>query len=186
MNAALIRLALDHEASLVDAGVAALREVEDDTFDADIDIELTSQDGIPVDVSDHVEEPGVLQRRRACAKAAFDVLVARLRRAGTTRRELLALRDTHGEDALLVALSAIADTLGRLQSDDESTNASGALLAVHRARADARALLQSPHDLRSVDSSEAELDGRTSHDGDDGRTDDGVDANANTDAGSRR
>jgi predicted ATPase len=182
MNAALIRLALDHEAALVDAGVAALREVEDDTFDADIDIELTSQDGIPVDVSDHVEEPGVLQRRRACAKAAFDVLVARLRRAGTTRRELLALRDTHGEDALLVALSEIADTLGRLQSDDESTNASGALLAVHRARADARALLQSPHDLRSVDSSEAELDGRTSHDGDDGRTDDGVDANANADA----
>jgi tetratricopeptide (TPR) repeat protein len=153
MTASLIRLARQHEEALVDAGVAALREVEDDTFDSDIEIELSSQDGFPVDVTERVEEPAVRERRRACAKAAFDLLLGRLRRGAITRRALLALRDAHGEDALLVALSEIADTLGRLQSDGEA-NAEDHL-AVHRARADARALLQSPHDLRGVDTAEA-------------------------------
>jgi len=146
MSAALARLALQHEDALVRAGVAALREVEDDTFDADLEIELASQEGIPVDVDDAGDEPGVAERRRRCAKAALDLFVSRLRRAAITRRELLALRDAHGEDALLVALSEIADSVGRVGRRLEDAE----IVAVHRARADARALLQSPHDVRGV------------------------------------
>jgi predicted ATPase len=173
MTASLIRLARQHEEALVDAGVAALREVEDDTFDADIEIELSSQDGFPVDVTERIEEPAVRERRRACAKAAFDLLLGRLRRAAITRRALLALRDAHGEDALLVALSEIADTLSRLQSDDGENTEDH--VAVHRARADARALLQSPHDLRGVDPTEAAHDDDGDNDGDDDRDDKGED-----------
>jgi tetratricopeptide (TPR) repeat protein len=150
MSDALARLALQHEDALVEAGAAALREVEDDSFDAALDIELASQDGIPVDVADHVDDPDVVARRRRCAKAAFDLFVARLRRTGVTRRELLTLRDVHGEDALLVALSEIADNLGRVGRRLEDAE----IVAVHRARADARALLQSPHDVRGVATSD--------------------------------
>ena len=137
LPAVLIALAEGAREALLQQGIAALREVEDDDFDVDLDD--LSADGIAVDVTDPAEE----DRRRHCAVAAYDLFIARLKGKSVRRRVLENLRQTHGEDELLIALSGVADALqkvGRALTDAE-------VLTVHRARADARQLLQTPIDM---------------------------------------
>ena len=132
-----MQLVLAEEAALIRAAMLALREVEDDTFDVDVDD--VSADGIAVEVDDPVSQ----ERWQRIADAAYRLLLARLAGAPVIRARLVELRERHGEDALLVALSGVADALGRVGrplSDAE-------IVAVHRARADARTLLQAPRDV---------------------------------------
>ena len=146
MTLPLARLAMEGKEALVRAAMLALRDVEDDTFDVDD----MSADGFAVEVDD----PDVEERRRQCAEAALRLFVSRLSGTALARQHLLALRHEHGEDALLVALSGIADalaTVGRPLTDGE-------IVAVHRARADARTLLQSPHDVSGTEGATSALD----------------------------
>ncbi len=147
-----MQLVLAEEAALIRAAMVALREVEDDSFDVDADD--VSADGIAVEIDD----PEAQDRWARVADAAYRLLVSRLAGAPVVRARLVEIRERHGEDALLVALSGVADALGRVGrplSDAE-------IVAVHRARADARTLLQAPRDVDGDDHGDS--DGRDADD----------------------
>ena len=149
-------MAIANAEALCRAAVDALREVEDESDDDDDgfgDFDEVSVDGFAVDVEDvegdehrREEDLEVDSRRAGCAAAAFHLLTARLGGVAVSKRHLDNARARWGEDALLVALSGAADALahtGRVLTDGE-------IVAVHRARADARQLLQNPQDVSGL------------------------------------
>jgi tetratricopeptide (TPR) repeat protein len=141
--ASLAQLAIAHADTLCRAAVFALREVERDDDEQDEPI-LDSSEGFAVDIADgadDVADDGD-DRRRGCSEGALRLLVARLGGMAVTRTQLEIIRARYGEDALLVALSAQADALFRVGGADEAD-----VLAIHRARADARRHLQAPVDV---------------------------------------
>ena len=156
----LATLAIEHADALCRAAVSALREVEDESDDDDDDDDddfndfgEVSVDGFAVDIedaeADAVDRDAKLEvdrRRAGCAAAAFHLLAARLGGVAVSKKHLEDQRERWGEDALLVALSGAADALsrtGRVLTDAE-------IVAVHRARADARQLLQNPQEFAGL------------------------------------
>ena len=180
----LATFAIAHADALCCAAVAALRAVEDDDDDElDADDEFVLDDrgaenavdadaddfDVDVDAVDNVDAVAdaitVQTRREGCAVAAFHLLACRLGGVAVSRRHLEGLRESFGEDAVLVALSGVADALGQ----QGRTLADAEVVAVQRARADARQLLQSPHDVVGV----AGLPGLQSDDADEAFADAG-------------
>ncbi len=149
MVASLVQLAIAHADTLCRAAVFALREVERD-IDDDADNEPDSgqvndsSEGFAVDIADAVEDDAE-ERRRGCAAAALRLLIARLGSMAVSKAQLETIRARFGEDALLIALSAHADALFQTGGANEAD-----VLAIHRARADARQLLQAPVDVTGV------------------------------------
>ena len=151
----LATLAIAHAEALCRAAVGALREVEDESDDDDFNsFDEASVDGFAVDIEDVAGDEDLRSqtlavdlRRAGCAAVALHLLVARLGGVAVTRLQIEAARQRWGEDALLVALSGVADALsrttGRVLNDSE-------VVAVHRARADARQLLQNPQDVGGI------------------------------------
>ncbi len=141
----LATLAISEEDALVQQAAVALRQLELDEDNDVVDSDL-SADGFAVEVDDSEGD----DRRKDTARAAHRLLTARLSGAAVARRTLDEMREAHGEDALLVALSAVADALiAALRA--ASTSDRGAddvdIATVLRARAGARQLLGSPVDV---------------------------------------
>ncbi len=148
MVASLVQLAIAHADTLCRAAVFALREVERDIDDDDNDGDdrnvIDSSEGFAVDIADPAEDDAD-ERRRGCAAASLRLLVARLGSMAVAKTQLETIRGRFGEDALLIALSAQADALFQTGGADEAD-----VLAIHRARAEARRHLQAPVDVAGV------------------------------------
>ncbi|MDP2342983.1 MAG: AAA family ATPase [Deltaproteobacteria bacterium] len=143
----LATLAISEQEALVRLAAAALRELELDA-DGDVVDSDVSLDGIGIEVE--VEDFDGDARRVETAKAAHRLLTARLSGAAVARRTLDDMRTDHGEDALLVALSAVSDALivalKGVASGDKAADEKD-VAAVLRARADTRQLLVNPADM---------------------------------------
>lgn len=150
-------LAIAEQRGLLREAVAALR-LDDDEDDEDL--EFVSADGIEIDVDGTGE--GVAEASDdgsdagRAARAAFQLFVALLQGAAVSRRSLDEMRRAHGEDALLIALSAVSDgVVALLKNDLQRDGADVAAIdvdvtAVLRARADARQLLTNPRDAPAM------------------------------------
>lgn len=157
----LATLAIAQQDALVRAAVLALHQLDDDDGDvidvSHLAVDLMSGEDLAVDIampdlgSDAERGPDDEKRaaREDTGRAAWHLLTQLLSGAAIPRRALDDARRDHGEDDLLVALSAVSDALVELLKKaalGDPLAFDVDVTAVLRARADARQLLTNPKD----------------------------------------
>ncbi len=141
----VVDLAQAHRAALVREAEAALRG--DDLDDNDRDIVPADDDDFSVDVDiDGVDGVDDGKAARAAADAAVGFFTSRLLGDAAHKSAVEALKARHGEDALLIALSAVVDGLTALVRA-HSVDVDADLAVLVRSRAEARQLISVPTDV---------------------------------------